>query len=76
MSGFFAVINNDAIDEISDDLAALSSTKKSSLEGILIFGGEVDSRISLGRLRWVGPALPDFAIRIAFAVSEAISSTF
>ena len=76
MSGFLEAANADMIVVISEDFATLLFTIKSSLFGNGIFGGEIDSRTSDGKLRCVGPGLPDFATRIAFAKSKPRSSIF
>jgi hypothetical protein len=61
---------------MSEDFATLLFTIKSSLVGSGIFKGEIDSSRSDGKLRCVGPGLPYFAIRIAFAKSKPRSSIF
>jgi hypothetical protein len=76
MSGFLEAANADIIAVISEVFATVLFTLKSSLVGIGIFRDEIDSRTSDGKLRCVGPGLPDFAIRIAFAKSKLRSSIF
>ena len=74
INGLLDCFSLEMIFERSASAACIGSRSKDAGVGITAPSTRADSRTSVGKLRCTGPGLPDLAIRMAFAISETISS--